>query len=59
MYQIEINPGKLSLKQLRHISRHKVTLSLNNAAYDDMLASTQAVEQVIAEDRVVYGINTE
>ena len=58
MYQIEINPGKLSLKQLRHISRHKVTLSLNNTAYDDMLASTQAVEQVIAEDRVVYGINT-
>ncbi|MDV5168485.1 histidine ammonia-lyase [Photobacterium rosenbergii] len=58
MYQIEINPGKLSLKQLRHISRHKVTLSLSNAAYDDMLASTQAVEQVIAEDRVVYGINT-
>ncbi|MBY5944122.1 histidine ammonia-lyase [Photobacterium rosenbergii] len=58
MYQIEINPGKLSLKQLRHISRHKVTLSLNNIAYDDMLASTQAVEQVIAEDRVVYGINT-
>ncbi|PSW14535.1 histidine ammonia-lyase [Photobacterium rosenbergii] len=58
MYQIEINPGKLSLKQLRHISRHKVTLSLNDTAYDDMLASTQAVEQVIAEDRVVYGINT-
>ncbi|KHT63259.1 histidine ammonia-lyase [Photobacterium gaetbulicola] len=58
MYQIEINPGKLSLKQLRHISRHKVTLSLNSAAYDDMLASTQAVEQVIAEDKVVYGINT-
>ena len=58
MYQIEIHPGKLSLKQLRHISRHKVTLSLNDAAYDDMLASTQAVEQVIAEDKVVYGINT-
>ncbi|WEM43615.1 histidine ammonia-lyase [Photobacterium sp. DA100] len=58
MYQIEINPGKLSLKQLRHISRHKVTLSLNSAAYDDMLASTRAVEQVIAEDKVVYGINT-
>lgn len=58
MYQIEINPGKLSLKQLRHINRHKVTLSLNKAAYDDMLVSTRAVEQVIAEDRVVYGINT-
>ena len=58
MYQIDINPGKLSLNQLRHISRHKVTLSLNKTAYKDMLASTQAVEQVIAEDKVVYGINT-
>ncbi|PSW21487.1 histidine ammonia-lyase [Photobacterium sanctipauli] len=58
MYQIEINPGKLSLTQLRHISRHKVTLSLSKCAYGDMLASTQAVEQVIAEDKVVYGINT-
>ncbi|PSU34880.1 histidine ammonia-lyase [Photobacterium lutimaris] len=58
MYQIEINPGKLSLKQLRHINRHKVTLSLNKAAYDDMLVSTKAVELVITEDRVVYGINT-
>ncbi|MCQ1057845.1 histidine ammonia-lyase [Photobacterium sp. DNB23_23_1] len=58
MYQIEINPGKLSLKQLRHINRHKVTLSLNKSAYDDMLVSTKAVELVITEDRVVYGINT-
>ena len=58
MYQLEINPGKLSLKQLREISRQPVELSLHESALEGMLASTRAVEQVIAEDRVVYGINT-
>ncbi|GAB3524315.1 histidine ammonia-lyase [Photobacterium alginatilyticum] len=58
MYQLEINPGKLSLKQLREISRQPVELSLHESALKGMLESTQAVEQIIAEDRVVYGINT-
>ncbi|ELR63843.1 Histidine ammonia-lyase [Photobacterium marinum] len=58
MYQLEINPGKLSLKQLREVSCNQVTLSLNPAALKDMEASTNAVEKIIAEDRIVYGINT-
>lgn len=58
MYHLEINPGKLSLKQLREISRQPVELSLHESALKGMLESTQAVEQIIAEDRVVYGINT-
>lgn len=58
MYHLEINPGQLSLKQLRQVSRHTVSLSLSEAALEDMLASTAAVERIIAEDRVVYGINT-
>ncbi|UTV26574.1 histidine ammonia-lyase [Photobacterium atrarenae] len=58
MYHLEINPGQLSLKQLREVSRQTVALSLNEAALEDMLASTAAVERIIAEDRVVYGINT-
>ncbi|MCW8329785.1 histidine ammonia-lyase [Photobacterium sp. SDRW27] len=58
MYQLEINPGKLSLKQLREISRQPTSLSLNESAIEGMLESTRAVEQIIAEDRVVYGINT-
>ncbi|PSW05997.1 histidine ammonia-lyase [Photobacterium lipolyticum] len=58
MYQLEINPGKLSLKQLREVSRHSVQLSLNDEALPGMLASTEAVAKIIKEDRVVYGINT-
>ncbi|MGF1761254.1 histidine ammonia-lyase [Photobacterium sagamiensis] len=58
MYQLEINPGKLSLKQLREVSRHSVQLSLNDEALPGMLASAEAVAQIIKEDKVVYGINT-
>ncbi|MGF1724008.1 histidine ammonia-lyase [Photobacterium nomapromontoriensis] len=58
MYTLEIIPGKLSLKQLREANRHKVTTSLASEVYNGMLASTQAVEQIIAEDKIVYGINT-
>ncbi|MCG7496281.1 histidine ammonia-lyase [Vibrio sp. Of7-15] len=58
MYQLTITPGKLSLNDLRHISRSPVKLSLDPAAIPDIEASTQVVNDVIAEDRVVYGINT-
>ncbi|WP_064604752.1 histidine ammonia-lyase [Photobacterium sp. J15] len=58
MYQLEINPGKLSLKQLREASRNQVTPSLNPTAREGMEASTNAVEKIIAEDKIVYGINT-
>ncbi|MGR2767202.1 histidine ammonia-lyase [Photobacterium ganghwense] len=58
MYQLEIQPGKLSLKELRKISRQRMTLSLANYAYDDMLTSAQVVDNIIKEDKVVYGINT-
>ena len=58
MYQLEINPGKLSLKQLREVSRQPVQLSLNEEALPGMLASAEAVAQIIKDDKVVYGINT-
>ncbi|UXI00064.1 histidine ammonia-lyase [Photobacterium sp. TY1-4] len=58
MYHLEINPGQLSLKQLREVNRQRVSLSLHDSALEGMLASTAAVERIIAEDRVVYGINT-
>lgn len=58
MYQLTITPGKLSLNDLRRISRSPVKLSLDPTAIPDIEASTQVVNDVIAEDRVVYGINT-
>ncbi|MUK27283.1 histidine ammonia-lyase [Aliivibrio fischeri] len=58
MYSLEIIPGKLSLKQLREVSRHPTKLSLDPNALPDMLISADVVAQVIEEDKTVYGINT-
>ncbi|MEH6533465.1 MAG: histidine ammonia-lyase [Photobacterium frigidiphilum] len=58
MYQLEIIPGKLSLKQLREVSRQPTQLSLTEDALPEMLISAEAVAQVIRDNKVVYGINT-
>ena len=58
MLKLELNPGHISLKQLRQVSRSPVSLSLSVDAIPAINESTQVVEQVIAEDRTVYGINT-
>lgn len=58
MLNLELNPGHISLSELRKISRSPVNLSLSASAIPGIEASTRVVEQVIAEDRVVYGINT-
>ncbi|BFM49704.1 histidine ammonia-lyase [Marinomonas sp. THO17] len=58
MFELTIKPGQLSLSDLRHIRRQQVKLSLDEAAIPAIHASTQVVNDVIAEDRTVYGINT-
>ncbi|GAL08289.1 histidine ammonia-lyase [Photobacterium aphoticum] len=58
MNMLTLHPGKLTLQQLREISRHKVTLSLNNTAAPAMQASVETVHAIIADDQTVYGINT-
>ena len=58
MFEFTINPGQLTLADLRQISRRKVKLSLDPAAIPAIEASTKVVDDVIREDRTVYGINT-
>ncbi|MDN3610171.1 histidine ammonia-lyase [Vibrio ostreicida] len=58
MFNLTLQPGNVSLKELRKISRSPVKLSLDPRAIPDIEASTQVVEKVISEDRTVYGINT-
>ncbi|MGN2613153.1 histidine ammonia-lyase [Aliivibrio fischeri] len=58
MYSLDIIPGKLSLKQLRKVSRHPTKLSLDPNAQPDMLINADVVAQVIEEGKTVYGINT-
>ena len=58
MNKLTITPGQLSLSQLRKISRNPTTLSLDQSAIAAIEKSAAVVQQIIAEDRVVYGINT-
>lgn len=58
MLNLMLKPGHISLKELRQVSRSPVNLSLDPEAFPAIEESTQVVEQVIAEDRTVYGINT-
>ena len=57
--ELNIVSGQLTLAQLRAVSRYDgIKYSLDESAYDAINKSAAAVQQVIREDRVVYGINT-
>ncbi len=57
--QIDIIPGKLSLATLRKVTKNEgLHYKLAESAFDEINKSAEAVQQVIREDRVVYGINT-
>lgn len=56
--KLELSPGHLNLAQLRQISRQPVELSLPEAARADVARAAKTVADVLAEGRVVYGINT-
>jgi histidine ammonia-lyase len=58
MYQLEIDPGTMSLVQLRKVIAQPVQLILNSASHQAINASSAAVTRVIEQGRVVYGINT-
>ncbi|MGB0942751.1 MAG: histidine ammonia-lyase [Marinomonas sp.] len=58
MFEFTLIPGKIILADLRQISRRHVKITLDQSAVADIHASTQVVNDVIAEDRTVYGINT-
>lgn len=58
MTHITITPGQLTLSQLREISRNNITLELDSNAIPAIEKSADMVQQVIEQDRVVYGINT-
>jgi len=57
--ELNIVPGQLSLAQLRDVNRYDgIHYSLDESAFQEINKSAEAVQQVIREDRVVYGINT-
>ncbi|MFM9385203.1 aromatic amino acid lyase, partial [Pseudomonas sp. UV AK001] len=58
MTALNLIPGQLSLSQLRDVYQHPVKLTLDYSAAAQIEASVACVEQILAENRTAYGINT-
>jgi len=58
MKSFTLQPGHLTLAQLREIHRQPVTLVLTESAAAAIDASVGCVEHILAEGRTAYGINT-
>lgn len=58
MQTFELEPGQLSLPQLRAFDRAALHLTLNEATRTQIARAAQTVADVLAQGRVVYGINT-
>ncbi|WP_375749896.1 histidine ammonia-lyase [Vibrio sp. HN007] len=58
MFELELIPGKITLSELREVSRNPAKLSLDSESFEAIHASTQIVNDVIEQGRTVYGINT-
>ena len=58
MTVLDLSPGALTLDLLRSVWRGSVRVKLDSAARARIDASAAAITRVIAEGRVVYGVNT-
>lgn len=58
MFEFTLTPGQLTLANLREMARNPVQLTLADSAGAGIEASTEIVNDIIREDRTVYGINT-
>ncbi|MGA4503944.1 histidine ammonia-lyase [Citrobacter portucalensis] len=58
MNTMTLTPGHLSFTQLREIWQQPVKLSLDAEAIDAINASVACVNNIVAEGRTAYGINT-
>ncbi len=58
MNELVLTPGQLSLHDLRQVSRKAVQITLDPACYPAIHSSVACVNKALAENRVVYGINT-
>ncbi len=58
MFELDLNPGQLSLQQLRRVAHEPVALSLVSGCRKQIDQSVDTVKEVIAQGRVIYGINT-
>ncbi len=55
---LELDGQKLSLEQITAVAERMEAVTLSASARERMRASRVTVERIIAEERVVYGVNT-
>jgi histidine ammonia-lyase len=55
---LTLRPGAVTLADLRRIQGGGVLLALDPAACDDIDAARAVVDDIVARDTVVYGVNT-
>ena len=55
---LQLHPGAVSLAELRRIHAGGVALALDPAARPGIAAAQATVDRIVAEGKVVYGINT-
>lgn len=58
MKQLVLQPGRLTLEQMRYVSRNPVKVTLSDEAITGINRSADMVQTVLDEGRTVYGINT-
>jgi histidine ammonia-lyase len=58
MHTLEIDPGRLTLAQLRSIAEEHVHIKLSAACRKAIDASVATVQRLVDSGRVIYGINT-
>ncbi len=58
MPSVTLRPGRLTLAELRTIWRGPTTIDVDPAARSRIDASANAIARMLAEDRVIYGVNT-
>jgi histidine ammonia-lyase len=55
---LTVNPGKITLSELRAASRSDLRVKLDESAFQAIEASTRLVDKTIAQEQTVYGVNT-
>jgi histidine ammonia-lyase len=56
--ELVLDPGRVSLAELRRVYRGQACLTLAPGARDAIIASRATVQRIVDKDEVVYGINT-
>jgi histidine ammonia-lyase len=58
MFTLELNPGQMTLQQLRRVTKEPVSVHFAPGCRQRIDESVATVKEVVAQGRVIYGINT-